>query len=91
MLTGLDAPKLNVGGSCAPEGLDVIAAVKVMEPVNPPDGVTVIIEVLPDVAPGARVTAVPPTVKLGGTGADTVIATDPDEGKKMVELAESGV
>jgi hypothetical protein len=71
MLTGLVAPKLNVGGSVALVGLEVTAAVSVTLPVKPPLGVRVIVEVLPVVAPGLTDTAVVVTVKLGG-GAVTV-------------------
>jgi hypothetical protein len=45
----------HVGGSLAPEGLDVIAHVKAIEPLNPPDGITLIVEVFPLVAPGLTV------------------------------------
>jgi hypothetical protein len=62
ILTGLVAPKLSVGRSWASAGLDVIAAVSVTLPVKPPLGVTVIVEVLPVVAPGLTDTAVPLTV-----------------------------
>lgn len=44
MLTLLVAPKFNAGSSTAPAGLDVIAAVRVTIPVNPPIGVTVIVD-----------------------------------------------
>ena len=64
ILNGLVEPKLKVGGSTAPGGLDVITAVKATLPVHPPEGVTVIVEVFPVVL-GATVTAVPLTVKLG--------------------------
>ena len=65
MLTGLVEPKLRVGGLTAPDGLEVIAAVNATLPVNPPLGVTVIVEVFPVAAPGATVTAVPLMVKSG--------------------------
>jgi hypothetical protein len=65
MFTGLVEPKLKVGGYSAAVGLEVTAAVIVTLPVKPPDGVTEIVEVLPDVAPGETETAVPVTVKLG--------------------------
>jgi hypothetical protein len=77
MLTGDELPKLNVGGSVAPLGLDVRAAVNVTLPVNPPLGVTVIVEVLPVVAPELTV-MLPPLdrAKLGvGTNAVTVTLT----------------
>ena len=44
MLTLPLVPKVNVGGSVALAGLDVIAAVSATLPVNPPDGVTVIVD-----------------------------------------------
>jgi hypothetical protein len=47
MLTGLVEPKLNVGKSCAPAGLDVTAAVRATLPVKPPLGFTTIV-VVPD-------------------------------------------
>ena len=72
MLTGLVEPKLRVGGYCAPTGLEVTAAVSATLPVKPPLGVTVIVEVLPVVAPGERDTAVPAKVNPGGTACVTV-------------------
>jgi hypothetical protein len=65
MLTGLVEPKLKVGGSSAPLGLEVTAAVSATLPVKPPDGVTAMLEVFPVVAPGVTVTAVPVIVKPG--------------------------
>ncbi len=67
--------KLNVGRSCAPAGLEVTAAVSVTLPVKPPIGVTIIVEVLPAVAPGLTDTAVPLTVKPGVCAAVTVRPT----------------
>jgi hypothetical protein len=61
IVTGLVVPKLAVGGYKAFAGLEVIAAVSVTLPVNPPEGVIVIAEVFPVVAPAAAVTAVPLT------------------------------
>ena len=58
-----DWERLHVAGSLAAVG--VIAQVRFTVPVNPPDGVRVIVDVLPEVAPGATVTAVPEIVKLG--------------------------
>ena len=55
--------QLKVGGRFEP-GLFVIAAERVTAPVNPPDGVTVIVDVFPEVAPAVRVTVVPEIVKL---------------------------
>jgi hypothetical protein len=65
MLRELVELKLKVGGAKAPLGLVERAAVRATLPVKPPVGVTVIVEVLPVVAPGAMLTAVPLTVKLG--------------------------
>jgi hypothetical protein len=53
MSTGDVAPKLKVGGSIAPDGLEVRTATRVTLPVNPPLGATVMVAVLPVVAPGA--------------------------------------
>ena len=72
ILTGVVELKLNVGGSWAPVGLDVTAAVSATLPVNPPLGVTVMVDVLPLVAPGLTVTAEPVIAKLGGTAAVTI-------------------
>ena len=68
MLTGDVAPKLKVGGSVAPVGLDARAAVRVTLPVNPPLGMTVMVAVLPVVAPGELMLMAPPlvNVKVGG-------------------------
>src|SRR5208282_1369775 len=60
---GLFPPKLKVGRSCAPLGLEVKAAFSVTVPVKPPAGVTVIVEKFPVIAPGATVTTVPVIVK----------------------------
>ena len=65
-VTGLVEPKLRVGGYWAPVGLEVTEAVKTTLPVKPPVGVTLIMEVLPEVAPGKTLTDVPVRVKLGG-------------------------
>jgi hypothetical protein len=77
MLTGVVAPKLNVGVSVAPLGLEVMAAVNATLPVNPPLGVTVMVEAFAVVAPGARVTAVPLRVKPGGVADVTVAVAAP--------------
>jgi len=77
MLTGVVEPKLKVGGYCAPAGLEVMAAVSATLPVKPPKGVTEIVEVLPEVAPGATEAAVPLTVKQAVHGAITVIGAVP--------------
>ena len=70
--TGLVVPKLSVGESCAPAGLEVIAAVRATAPANPPAGVRVMVEVFPVVAPGATVTAVPLTLNEGVTAVVTI-------------------
>ena len=70
--TGVVVPNVNVGRSCAPAGLDVSVAASATLPVKPPLGVTEIIEIFAVVAPGAIETALPLTVKLGGTGGITV-------------------
>ena len=63
--SGLVELKLKVGGITAPLGLVVRTAVRITLPVKPPVGVTVIVEVLPVVAPAAMLTGVLLTVKLG--------------------------
>ena len=63
MGTTLVEPKLKLGGSRTPVGLEVIAAVSVTLPTKLPDGNTVIVDVLPVVAPAVTVTAVPLIVK----------------------------
>ncbi len=65
MVTGVVEPKLNLGRFVAPAGLLVMAAVRATEPVKPPDGVILIMEVLPLVEPGDTVTVVPLKLKLG--------------------------
>jgi hypothetical protein len=47
-------------------------------PVNPPDGVTVTVDVFDVVAPGVTLTAVPPMVKLGFTAVVTVTEPVPE-------------
>jgi hypothetical protein len=74
MFTGVVDPKLNVGGSVPPPGPDVTAAVSATLPVNPPAGVTLIVEVFPLVAPGATVTAVPKIAKLGDSAVSGMVA-----------------
>jgi hypothetical protein len=76
MLTGV-ALKLKVGRSVAPEGLVAIAAVRATLPVKPPLGVTVMVVVLPVVAPGGLMVIAPPLVraKLGTGGAVTITVT----------------
>ena len=75
--TGLVEPKLKVGGSSAPAGLEVTAAVSAILPVKPLAGVTVIVDVFPVVAPGAIETAVPLRAKLGLIPVVTVTEFDP--------------
>jgi hypothetical protein len=65
MARGLVELKLKVGGATAPLGPEVREAVRVTLPVKPPIGVMVIVEVFPVVAPGARSSVVPLTVKFG--------------------------
>ena len=91
MFTGVVDPKLNVGRSVAPAGLDVITAVKVTSPVKPPAGVTVIIDVFAVVAPRDTLTAVPVMRKLGTTGAVTVTVAVPVALLYVNELAPSGL
>ena len=63
----------HVGRSLAPAGELVIAQVIATAPVNPPDGVTVMVEVLPVVAPGLTVTLLLLVrAKLGGKTTFTV-------------------
>jgi hypothetical protein len=76
MLTGVVEPKLKVGGYWALAGADVIAAVSATLLVKPPLGVTVTVEVFPVVAPGATVTEVPLTEKLGAPDVVTDTAVD---------------
>ena len=73
MFTGLVEPKLKVGEYWAPVGLEVIAAESATLPVKPPVGVTVIVEVFPEVAPGATETPVPVRAKVGFAGVVTEI------------------
>jgi hypothetical protein len=59
-----EAGTLHVAGS---EGaFELNAQLKLTVPVNPPVGVTVIVELFPVVVPGVTVTAVPVIVKPGG-------------------------
>jgi hypothetical protein len=63
---GVD-PKLKVGGSTAPAGLEARAAVKLTVPVNPPAGVIVIVDVLLVAPPGAVIATLEEAMaKLGG-------------------------
>ena len=65
IVTGLVEPKLNVGAYWAFAGLEVIAALNATAPVNPPEGLTAMTDVLPVVAPFDRFTAVPLMAKFG--------------------------
>ena len=58
-----EAGMLHVAGSLAAAG--VMAQLRLTVPVYPPDGVTVMVEVFPVVAPGATETDVPPMVNAG--------------------------
>ena len=77
MAAGVVEPKESVGWFCAPVGLAVIAAARATLPVKPPAGDSVIVEVLPEVAPGATVTAEPLTVKLAPAAFVTVTEAVP--------------
>jgi hypothetical protein len=74
IVTGLVDPKLNVGGSWAPEGAEAMSAVRTTVPVKPSVGVMVMVEVLPVVAPGRTAMGVAPTVKEGGGRATVYFA-----------------
>ena len=89
IVRGVVEPKLRVGGATAPAGLEVIAAVRVTLPVNPPAGVMVMVEVFPVVAPGATETAVPLMVKPGGGRSITYVAeaTGPGESPGAMAMA----
>lgn len=65
-----EAGMLHVAGSLAASG--VMAQLRLTGPVNPPDGVTVIVELFPLVTPGATETVVPVMVKVGVAGRLTV-------------------
>ena len=69
-----EAGTLHVAGSLAAVG--VITQLRLTVPVNPPDGVTIIVDVLPVVAPG--LTLMLPLLlraNVGGTAAVTVTFT----------------
>jgi hypothetical protein len=55
---------LHVGRFIAPEGLDVRAHFRFTAPRKPPFGVTIMVDVLPEVAPAITVTAEPDKSKL---------------------------
>jgi hypothetical protein len=61
----------------------VTAAVSATLPVKPPEGVMVIAEAFPVVAPAATVTDVPVTVKLGLTAVVTVMEVEPIPALKL--------
>lgn len=65
-------PKLREGGVTALTGPPEIAAARLTLPVNPATGVTVMVDVLPELEPAVTVTFVPVIVKLGPAEADTV-------------------
>ncbi len=67
-VTGVVPLKLKVGRSTAPLGLVAIAAVRTTLPVKPFAGVTVMVVVLPVVAPGELMVMAPPLAneKVGG-------------------------
>jgi hypothetical protein len=73
--TGLVVPKLRVGALTALAGELVIAAVRATLPVNPPLGVTVMVEVFPVVAPATTVTAVSESFRPG-VEVDVVTVTE---------------
>jgi hypothetical protein len=91
MLTGLVEPKLRVGRFCAPLGPAMRVAVSVTLPVKPPNGVTVMADVFPAVAPGLTVTAVPATTKPEVPACATVTDDNPEEKLYVEELAASGI
>jgi hypothetical protein len=72
MTTELVVPKLSIGSSCAPVGVEVNDALIVTLPVNPEVGVTVMVDVLPVDAPGLTITAVPVKVQPGVRAGPTV-------------------
>jgi hypothetical protein len=63
-LTVAEAGIVQVGGSLAAPG--VMAHFRLTTPIKPPDGVIVIVDVFPVVAPGETVMEVPETAKPGG-------------------------
>ena len=77
-LTGLLVPKLNVGGSTALAGPEVTTAARLMLPLNPATGVTVIVEDVPD-APAVTLTLEAEIVKPGVEEAVMVTDAAPDD------------
>jgi hypothetical protein len=65
IVTGVVAPNESVGRSCAPAGLEIMAAVNATFPVKLPMEVKVIVEVFPLAAPGAIEIELPLIAKLG--------------------------
>ena len=61
-----EAGMLHVAGSLAAVG--VIAQLRLITPVNPPEGIKVIVDVFPVVAPGATLIAVPVMEKFAPGG-----------------------
>jgi hypothetical protein len=80
METGLVEPKLSAGGSTAPAGSEVMAAERETLPIKPPAGVTVMVDVLPVVAPVVTVTGVPVMVKPALVEAVTFTEEEPAAG-----------
>ena len=76
MITGVVAPKLSVG-EFAPDRPEAMLAVSATLPLNPFTGVTVMIDVLPEVAPADTATAVPLNLKPGTGAAVTITIADP--------------
>jgi len=72
-LTLTEDGTLHVGGSVAPAGEEVTAQLMVSAPVKPPDGVMVMVDVLPVVAPGLTEMAVLVSVKLGVAAATLTV------------------
>jgi hypothetical protein len=75
----------QVAGSLAAAG--VIAQLRLIVPVNPPDGVKLIVEVLPVVAPGATLIAAPLMEKLGKSMVYVAVATVLVESPLAVAIA----
>jgi hypothetical protein len=66
--TALVDPKLSVGMSCEPAGLAVMLPESATAPVNPPLGVTVMVDAFPVTAPAVTVTAAPLMAKTPESG-----------------------
>ena len=76
---------LQVGG--VPETAEVIPQVKLTIPLNPPVGVTVMVEVVLDAAPSATVAAVPEIWKLGDGRLMVYVAVATDDCMKPAARA----